>query len=100
MLSIGTAVGVGFIAELIAAGVGGPAAGIGAAAVGTAGGIVAVGCAGRARWRGIWWATLARATGEFCCGALVRSWPIASFRTHALKGRYWRHSGHWSAPGR
>jgi hypothetical protein len=49
IVGIGAAV-VGFIVGIGAAAVGILAAGIGAV-VGTAGGIVAVGCAGRARWQ-------------------------------------------------
>jgi hypothetical protein len=33
-------------------------------------------------------------------GQNVRSWPIASIRTHTLNGRYRRHSGHCSALAR
>jgi hypothetical protein len=35
--------------------------------------------------------------GKAAQRAYVRFWPLASIRTHALNGRYWRYSGHWSA---
>ena len=69
MLSIGTAVvitvgitaaAVGIIVGITVVAVGITAAGIGAAAVGTAGGIVAVGCAGRSALTRDVVATLAR----------------------------------------
>jgi hypothetical protein len=39
----------------------------------------------------------ARCATEARASRNCREWHLASIRTDAVNGRYWRHSGHWSA---